>query len=145
MEFVFSVGKEKIFCRWVANVKPLVHHNTTILAKVWWQWRRSYIHDYKVKWGFCLYVFSAIYSYCNMMRFCSLIGNVLPPLPAQRNLTPPPTLYPQQPVLTPDNYNIPRFRAPESSSIRTKRTDINVWSISAFNFLLLQEKRCLRL
>ncbi|KAL0449176.1 UNVERIFIED_CONTAM: Small GTPase LIP1 [Sesamum latifolium] len=35
--------------------------------------------------------------------------NILPPLPAQRNLTPPPTLYPQQPMSTPDNYNIPRF------------------------------------
>ncbi|XP_071730343.1 small GTPase LIP1-like [Rutidosis leptorrhynchoides] len=56
----------------------------------------------------------------------SHIGNVLPPLPAQRNLTPPPTLYPQQPVLNPDNYNTPRFRAPELSSIRSKRTDINV-------------------
>ena len=34
---------------------------------------------------------------------CSISGdpykyNTLPPLPAQRNLTPPPTLYPQQPV-----------------------------------------------
>lgn len=56
----------------------------------------------------------------------SQIGNVLPPLPAQRNLTPPPTLYPQQPVSTPDNYNIPRFRASDSSSVRSKRTDINV-------------------
>nr|GEY14954.1 uncharacterized GTP-binding protein At5g64813 isoform X1 [Tanacetum cinerariifolium] len=55
--------------------------------------------------------------------------NVLPPLPAQRNLTPPPTLYPQQPVLTPDNYNIPRFNlsgAQELNSIRSKRNDINV-------------------
>ncbi|KAJ0593718.1 putative small GTPase, sigma-54 interaction domain, ATP-binding site 1 [Helianthus annuus] len=56
----------------------------------------------------------------------SQIGNVLPPLPAQRNLTPPPTLYPQQPVSTPENYNFPRFRPPELSSIRSKRTDINV-------------------
>ncbi|XP_076948984.1 small GTPase LIP1-like [Bidens hawaiensis] len=56
----------------------------------------------------------------------SQIGNVLPPLPAQRNLTPPPTLYPQQPVLTPENYNFQRFRSPELSSIRSKRTDINV-------------------
>ncbi|KAL8195808.1 hypothetical protein R6Q57_025561 [Mikania cordata] len=56
----------------------------------------------------------------------SQIGNVLPPLPAQRNLTPPPTLYPQQPVSIPENYNFPRFRAPELSSIRSKRTDINV-------------------
>ncbi|KAI3792741.1 hypothetical protein L2E82_06629 [Cichorium intybus] len=55
--------------------------------------------------------------------------NVLPPLPAQRNLTPPPTLYPQQPVSTPDNYNIPRFAlsgAQELNSIRSKRNDINV-------------------
>jgi len=55
--------------------------------------------------------------------------NVLPPLPAQRNLTPPPTLYPQQPVSTPENYNIPRFAltgSHEISSARSKRTDINV-------------------
>lgn len=55
--------------------------------------------------------------------------NVLPPLPAQRNLTPPPTLYPQQPVLTPDNYNIPKFALSgiqEINSIRSKRNDINV-------------------
>ncbi|KAL3649185.1 sphingosine N-acyltransferase subunit lip1 [Castilleja foliolosa] len=57
--------------------------------------------------------------------------NVLPPLlPAQRNLTPPPTLYPQQPMSTPDNYNIPRFALATSSheitSARSKRTDINV-------------------
>ncbi|GFP97331.1 uncharacterized GTP-binding protein at5g64813 [Phtheirospermum japonicum] len=56
--------------------------------------------------------------------------NVLPPLPAQRNLTPPPTLYPQQPMSTPDNYNIPRFALTTSSheitSARSKRTDINV-------------------
>ncbi|KAE9449876.1 hypothetical protein C3L33_18225, partial [Rhododendron williamsianum] len=55
--------------------------------------------------------------------------NVLPPLPAQRNLTPPPTLYPQQPVSTPDNYHLPRFAltgSHEISSTRSKRTDINV-------------------
>nr|GMC64249.1 small GTPase LIP1 [Ipomoea batatas] len=55
--------------------------------------------------------------------------NALPPLPAQRNLTPPPTLYPQQPMLTPDNYSIPRFAltsSQEISSTRSKRTDINV-------------------
>ncbi|KAL3502229.1 hypothetical protein ACH5RR_036678 [Cinchona calisaya] len=55
--------------------------------------------------------------------------NVLPPLPAQRNLTPPPTLYPQQPMSTPDNYNIPRFAlmgSQEIGSARSKRTDINV-------------------
>lgn len=68
-------------------------------------------------------------------NICRTIGeaykyNVLPPLPAQRNLTPPPTLYPQQPVLTPDNYNIPRFAlsgAQELNTIRSKRNDINVW------------------
>ncbi|CAI9096949.1 OLC1v1033221C2 [Oldenlandia corymbosa var. corymbosa] len=56
--------------------------------------------------------------------------NVLPPLPAQRNLTPPPTLYPQQPMSTPDTkYNIPRFAlmgSQEISSVRSKRYDINV-------------------
>ncbi|KAK1403772.1 putative small GTPase superfamily, sigma-54 interaction domain, ATP-binding site 1 [Heracleum sosnowskyi] len=58
--------------------------------------------------------------------------NVLPPLPAQRNLTPPPTLYPQQPMSTPDiKYtSIPRFAATSaneySSAARSKRTDINV-------------------
>ncbi|XAR73275.1 hypothetical protein NMG60_11007192 [Bertholletia excelsa] len=55
--------------------------------------------------------------------------NVLPPLPAQRNLTPPPTLYPQQPMSTPENYNIPRFTLAGSydvNSARSKRTDINV-------------------
>lgn len=69
-----------------------------------------------------------------LYKSTSLVGdpykyNVLPPLPAQRNLTPPPTLYPQQPVSTPENYNIPRFalsQAQELSSIRSKRTDINV-------------------
>ncbi|XP_010520077.1 PREDICTED: uncharacterized GTP-binding protein At5g64813 [Tarenaya hassleriana] len=58
--------------------------------------------------------------------------NMLPPLPAQRNLTPPPTLYPQQPVLTPDNYaSIPRFsltsaHETNNGSARSKRMDINV-------------------
>ncbi|CAK9137398.1 unnamed protein product [Ilex paraguariensis] len=64
----------------------------------------------------------------------SLVGdpykyNVLPPLPAQRNLTPPPTLYPQQPMSTPENYSFPRFAftgTKEISSSRSKRTDINV-------------------
>ncbi|KAL5723853.1 sphingosine N-acyltransferase subunit lip1 [Ranunculus cassubicifolius] len=69
----------------------------------------------------------------------SLIGdpykyNALPPLPAQRNLTPPPTLYPQQPVSVSENYtqnyNLPRFMSSSSSadfgSARAKRTDINV-------------------
>ncbi|XP_073134277.1 small GTPase LIP1 [Henckelia pumila] len=70
-----------------------------------------------------------------LYRSSSLIGdpykyNVLPPLPAQRNLTPPPTLYPQQPMSTPDNYNIPKFALANSSldfaSARSKRADINV-------------------
>ncbi|XP_074335593.1 small GTPase LIP1-like isoform X1 [Apium graveolens] len=58
--------------------------------------------------------------------------NVLPPLPAQRNLTPPPTLYPQQPMSTPDtNYtSIPRFAMTSTNeysiAARSKRTDINV-------------------
>ncbi|KAJ0096766.1 hypothetical protein Patl1_27599 [Pistacia atlantica] len=56
--------------------------------------------------------------------------NMLPPLPAQRNLMPPPTLYPQQPVSVPENYSLPRFSlsgSPEISSTgRSKRTDINV-------------------
>ncbi|KAL0381554.1 UNVERIFIED_CONTAM: Small GTPase LIP1 [Sesamum angustifolium] len=53
----------------------------------------------------------------------------LPPLPAQRNLTPPPTLYPQRPMSTPENYNIPRFaltNSHEIGSARARRMDINV-------------------
>ncbi|KAJ0242094.1 Small GTPase LIP1 [Hirschfeldia incana] len=59
-------------------------------------------------------------------------NNTLPPLPAQRNLTPPPTLFPQQPVSTPDNYSIPRFslssvqETSSNGSGRSKRMDINV-------------------
>ncbi|KAG6386742.1 hypothetical protein SASPL_151915 [Salvia splendens] len=55
--------------------------------------------------------------------------DVLPPLPAQHNLTPPPTLYPQQPMSKPDNYNIPAFARTNSEDIaraRSRRTDINV-------------------
>ncbi|WCJ31757.1 Ras-related small GTP-binding family protein [Euphorbia peplus] len=56
--------------------------------------------------------------------------NMLPPLPAQRNLTPPPTLYPQQPVSVSENYSFPRFSLSDSqeinSSARSKRMDINV-------------------
>ncbi|KAL6223055.1 hypothetical protein ACLB2K_006445 [Fragaria x ananassa] len=56
--------------------------------------------------------------------------NMLPPLPAQRNLTPPPTLYPQQPVAVSENYSIPRFAYssyPEiGNAARSKRSDINV-------------------
>ncbi|ESQ31395.1 hypothetical protein EUTSA_v10004519mg [Eutrema salsugineum] len=59
-------------------------------------------------------------------------NNALPPLPAQRNLTPPPTLYPQQPVSTPDIYPLPRFslssvqETTNNGSARSKRMDINV-------------------
>ncbi|KAF6146349.1 hypothetical protein GIB67_020443 [Kingdonia uniflora] len=55
--------------------------------------------------------------------------NVLAPLPAQRNLTPPPTLYPQQPASVSENYNLPRFAftgSPDIGNTRSKRTDINV-------------------
>lgn len=56
--------------------------------------------------------------------------NMLPPLPAQRNLTPPPTLYPQQPVSVQDNYSFQRYAlltgSSEISNARSKRTDINV-------------------
>ncbi|KAK8644491.1 hypothetical protein V6N13_123797 [Hibiscus sabdariffa] len=52
----------------------------------------------------------------------------LPPLPAQRNLTPPPTLYPQQPVSVTENYTLPRFSLTSSQEIssgsRSKRIDI---------------------
>ncbi|KAL3818847.1 hypothetical protein ACJIZ3_004752 [Penstemon smallii] len=76
-----------------------------------------------------------------LYKSSSLIGeaynkynNVLPPLPAQRNLTPPPTLYPQQPMSTPDNNynynNIPRFAwssaTQDNTTARSKRSDINV-------------------
>ncbi|CAA0839189.1 Uncharacterized GTP-binding protein [Striga hermonthica] len=68
----------------------------------------------------------------HLYKSSSLIGgdpykyNTLPPLPAQRNLTPPPTLYPQQPMSTPDTYNLPRFSSHELPSARSKRMDINV-------------------
>ncbi|KAK4256741.1 hypothetical protein QN277_006426 [Acacia crassicarpa] len=56
--------------------------------------------------------------------------NTLPPLPAQRNLTPPPTLYPQQPVSSSINHSFPKFSLSSSSEIsaatRTRRSDINV-------------------
>ncbi|KAI4325879.1 hypothetical protein MLD38_031243 [Melastoma candidum] len=55
--------------------------------------------------------------------------NMLPPLPAQHNLTPPPTLYPQQPVTASENYGYSRFSlsSPEISHTgRSKRSDINV-------------------
>ncbi|KAJ4965119.1 hypothetical protein NE237_016968 [Protea cynaroides] len=55
--------------------------------------------------------------------------HALPPLPAQRNLTPPPTLYPQQPVSVTENYSLPRFMrndSPEIGKTRSRRMDINV-------------------
>ncbi|XP_078439429.1 small GTPase LIP1-like [Wolffia australiana] len=57
--------------------------------------------------------------------------NGLAPLPAQRNLTPPTTMYPQQPVATPDEgYGFQRYaghRAAETGGTgRIKRADINV-------------------
>ncbi|MQL75562.1 hypothetical protein Taro_007966 [Colocasia esculenta] len=56
--------------------------------------------------------------------------NALAPLPAQRNLPPPPTLYPQQPMSVPaDTYSFNRFSmtsTPEITGTRTRRTDINV-------------------
>ncbi|GMH24520.1 hypothetical protein Nepgr_026363 [Nepenthes gracilis] len=55
--------------------------------------------------------------------------NALPPLPAQHSLTPPPTLYPQQPMSTSEAGNMPRFNVMGSTEIRhtrPKRTDINV-------------------
>ncbi|XP_058179459.1 small GTPase LIP1-like [Rhododendron vialii] len=48
--------------------------------------------------------------------------NVLPPLPAQCNLTPPPTLYPQRPMLTPEDNNIPRFALAVSQEIGSARS-----------------------
>ncbi|QCD84759.1 small GTPase LIP1 [Vigna unguiculata] len=52
------------------------------------------------------------------------------PLPAQRNLTPPPTLYPQQPVSVSETHTFPRYSLSGISEIsavaRTKRSDINV-------------------
>ncbi|GAB4861076.1 sphingosine N-acyltransferase subunit lip1 [Ancistrocladus abbreviatus] len=53
----------------------------------------------------------------------------LPPLPAQRNLPPPPTLYPQQPVSVSENYNRQRFAQNIPADIgysKSKRKDINV-------------------
>ncbi|KAG9150564.1 hypothetical protein Leryth_025989 [Lithospermum erythrorhizon] len=53
-----------------------------------------------------------------------------------RNLTPPPTLYPQQPMSTPDLYNIPRFARADTQDItsaRLKRTDINEYLASIEN------------
>ncbi|XP_020241445.1 small GTPase LIP1 isoform X2 [Asparagus officinalis] len=55
--------------------------------------------------------------------------NAVPPLPAQRNLTPPTTLYPQQPFSVSDNYSFQRLSSSglsEIGSTRSKRSDINV-------------------
>ncbi|XP_077243186.1 ras-related small GTP-binding family protein [Tasmannia lanceolata] len=55
--------------------------------------------------------------------------NALPPLPAQRNLPPPPTLYPQQPMSVSEGYSIPRFSVTGSLEIgnaKSRRGDINV-------------------
>ncbi|KAI4345169.1 hypothetical protein L6164_012319 [Bauhinia variegata] len=56
--------------------------------------------------------------------------NMLPPHPAQGNLTPPPTLYPQQPFSVSENYSFPRFSLHGSSEIspvsRPKRSDNNI-------------------
>ncbi|KAK9748705.1 hypothetical protein RND81_02G074500 [Saponaria officinalis] len=55
--------------------------------------------------------------------------NIHPPLPAQHNLPPPPTLYPQQPVSTSENYAFPRISRNISSELgylKSKRADIDV-------------------
>ncbi|KAK3151013.1 hypothetical protein QOZ80_3AG0240550 [Eleusine coracana subsp. coracana] len=58
-----------------------------------------------------------------------LYNGIVTPLPAQRNLTPPPTLNPQQPVFSSDNYRHHRFSSsslPDVGSSRTSREDIDV-------------------
>lgn len=55
--------------------------------------------------------------------------NSLPPLPAQRTLTPPPTPYPQQPISLSDNYSVLKFTSSassESTNVKSKRADITV-------------------
>ncbi|XP_020591508.1 small GTPase LIP1-like [Phalaenopsis equestris] len=55
--------------------------------------------------------------------------DVLPPLPAQRNLPPPPTLYPQQPVSASENYSNNRYPVSGSlaaGSSKQRRADISV-------------------
>ncbi|RZS10799.1 hypothetical protein BHM03_00042071 [Ensete ventricosum] len=67
-------------------------------------------------------------------RLSSLSGegyksSVLPPLPAQLNLAPPPTLYPQQPMSVPESYSFHRFTTSglsEMGSTKSSRADINV-------------------
>jgi len=62
--------------------------------------------------------------------------NGVAPLPAQRNLTPPPTLYPQQPMSSSsENYRYHRFSSssiPDSGGGRTSRADINIWLSESF-------------
>ncbi|XP_068648266.1 small GTPase LIP1-like [Aristolochia californica] len=62
-------------------------------------------------------------------------SKALPPLPAQRNLTPPPTLYPQQPMSSSiseghNMSNLPRFitmnTSLEMGNTKSRRADINV-------------------
>ncbi|KAJ8464744.1 hypothetical protein OPV22_027296 [Ensete ventricosum] len=56
-------------------------------------------------------------------------SSVLPPLPAQLNLAPPPTLYPQQPMSVPESYSFHRFTTSglsEMGSTKSSRADINV-------------------
>ncbi|XP_074558335.1 small GTPase LIP1 isoform X2 [Curcuma longa] len=53
----------------------------------------------------------------------------VPPLPAQHNLTPPRTHYPQQPVSGPESFSFQRYSAyglPESGRAQSNRADINV-------------------
>lgn len=54
--------------------------------------------------------------------------NSLPPLPAQRTLTPPPTPYPQQPISLSDNYSVLKFTTSTSeiTNVKSKRADITV-------------------
>ncbi|KAK1298907.1 ABC transporter A family member 3 [Acorus calamus] len=55
--------------------------------------------------------------------------NALPPHPAQRNLTPPPTLYPQQPVSISESYSVPRFSSNSLSDFgrtKSRSADLNI-------------------
>lgn len=75
--------------------------------------------------------------------------NVVPPLPAQLNLTPPPTLYPQQPMSASENYSFHRFSpsgSPEIGSTKPNRADINVWfQLKSLLFVLYRKRRCVSL
>ncbi|TVU47766.1 hypothetical protein EJB05_07375 [Eragrostis curvula] len=56
-------------------------------------------------------------------------NGVVTPLPAQRNLAPPPTLNPQPPVFSLDSYRYHRFSSsslPDVGSNRTSRDDVNI-------------------